>query len=196
MTRRMARRAMVLGPVFMALALAVQPVAASTPISQSGLYGEYQINDDQGTTRGANCLYEGHKTNGKYLLNKISIRPPVVHAHDYGAGNTSQWVGWRYVIQRDSNFDNVYGDVYKSGWVKDKASETEIADFTRRTWTAPENPAGNYRVRIIIKWFKPGTTSTQSGRAVEELDWYHLKVGDNASGKIRNNVCYKNYQDA
>ncbi len=80
--------------------------------------------------------------------------------------------------------------------MKDKASETHLADFTRRTWTAPEDPKGNYRVRIVVKWYEFGSSTQQSGRAEEELDWYHLKVASNASGKIRNNVCYWNYQDA
>ncbi len=72
---------MVLGPMFVALALAAQPVAAATPINQSGDYGDYEITDFEDTQRGANCLYEGHKTNGRNRLDKISIRPPRVHSY-------------------------------------------------------------------------------------------------------------------
>ena len=142
MIRMMTRRAVVLGPVLMALALAAQPVAASTPISDSGHQGPHLINDSSGT-RGANCLYEGHKTYNKYLLDKISIRPPVVYSYDTGPGNQSQWVGWRYIIQRDTApYGDGYGDLYKSTWVKDKADEAIPADFARRIWTASEDTQG------------------------------------------------------
>jgi hypothetical protein len=196
MIRTVTRRATLLGPVLMTLMLVAQPVAASTPISQTGAYGAYEITDFENTQRGANCLYEGHKTNGKNRLDKISIRPPKVYADQAPSGDPGQWVGWRYIIQRDSNFDQVYSDVYVSSFVKDKAKLAQLADFTRRTWTAPEDPKGNYRVRIVIKWFKYGSSTQQSAKVVEQLEWYHLKVGSNASGKVRHNVCYKNYQDA
>ena len=191
MIRKLTRRTLMLGPVVMALALAAQPAVASTPINQSDDYGDYQINDNE-TTRGANCVYEGSKTNAKNVLDKISIRPPVVHSFGPLPGNRNQWVGWRFIIQRDTNFDNEFGDLHKSSWVKAKANEGIPADFSRRTWHAAENPQGNYRVRIVIRWYEPGSSTDESGKVVEEIDWYRALKGD--STKNRQNSCYRDWQ--
>jgi hypothetical protein len=190
MIRRMSRRALVFGPVLMALLLAVQPAAAATGIHTTGKVGPYQINDDQTTTRGANCDYETHLTNGSYLLDDIGVRAPFMHARNTGPGNQTQWVGWGYKIQLDKEFDNTFKTIFTSSVVKAKATETTIAPFTRRTWTAPENVKdGNYRVKLFMVWYKPGTSTVEQGRVVANIQWYHAKGG--GTDTIRQTDCYK-----
>lgn len=194
MIKERIRTSIVVSATLLALVLAVQPVAASTPVSQTGKVGPYQIDDFQDTTRGANCVYKKTKTNGKNRLGEINVRPPKVHARDTGAGNQSQWVGWRFIIQQDKEFDGTYKSIFKSTFVKKKATETSIAAFTRRAWTAHSNPKGNYRVRVVLVWYKPGTSTTVQGKVVEQIDWYNVKKGNGTSVKIRQSSCYQDLQ--
>jgi hypothetical protein len=190
MIRRMSHRALVLGPVLMGLLLAVQPAAAASGIHETGLVGPYQINDDHDTTRGANCDYETHKTNGAYLLDDISVRAPFMHARDRGVGNQTQWVGWQYKIQRTPTATTNFHTIFTSSVVKAKATETAIAPFTRRKWTAPETVRdGNYRVKVIMLWYKPGTSTVEQGRVVANIDYYHVRGG--GPDTIRQTDCYK-----
>jgi len=192
MIRTVTRRATLLGPVLMALVLVAQPAAATYRVSESGVHGPYEILDTP-TDRGAKCFYETSKTSGKNVLDRINIRPPLnVHSYDYGAGDPDQWVGWRYIIQRDTNFDGDYGDLYKSSWIKDKANESIPAEFSRRTWYASENPRGNYRVRIVIRWYEPGSSTVESGKVVHQLDYYQAIKG--SSTKDRMGSCYRDWQ--
>src|SRR5262245_15512237 len=154
MIRSMPRRAAVIGSALMALVLAAQPAIAAQVTSTTGKVGPYQINDEQATTRGANCDYKTNaQSNGQHLLKDITVRAPFVHARDTGPGNQSQWVGWQFKIDHDTNFDNVYANVFTSTIVKRKATETTIAPFSRRSWTPASTPKGNFRVRIVIYWY-------------------------------------------
>lgn len=192
MIRSLTRRAMVLGPVLMALTLIAQPVAADYRVSESGDHGPYGTRDTE-LDPGARCFYETNKTNGKNVLDRINIRPPVsVLSYDYGAGNPNQWVGWRYIIQRDTDLNGSFSTLFKSSFVKDKANETDSAEFSRRTWYAGENPRGNYRVRIVIRWYEPGSSSVESGKVVHQLDYYRAIKG--SSTKDRMGSCYRDWQ--
>ncbi len=185
----MTRRAMVVGAMLAALTLGVQPAFAATVTSTTGKVGPYQFNDEQGGPRGANCDYETHKTNGTYLLDDISVRAPFVHARDTGSGNQHQKVGWWYKIQLDKEFDNTFKTIFTSSVKKGTATETAIAPFTRRTWTAPESvKVGNYRVKVFIVWYKPGTKTVEQGRVVANIDWYHVKGG--GTDIVRQTDCY------
>jgi hypothetical protein len=192
MFRASSRRAAVLGPLLMALTLIAQPVAADQRVSESGDHGPYETQDTD-LDPGAKCFYESNKTNGKNVLDGINIRPPLsVLSYDYGAGNPNQSVGWRYIIQRDSDANGTFSDLFKSSFVKDKANETHSAGFSRRTWYASENPQGNYRVRIVIRWYELGSSSVQSGKVVHQLDYYRAIKG--SSNKERMGSCYRDWQ--
>ena len=194
MSRMSSRRAVVLAPMLMALMLSAQPVAADFRVSESGVHGPYAAMDSD-THPGVKCFYETNKTNGKNVLDRVKIRPPQnVHSYDYGAGDPNQWVGWRYIIQRDSDTNGTFADLYKSSFVKDKANETDPAEFSSRTWHASENPQGNYRVRIVIRWYEPGSSSVESGKVVQQLEYYRAIKG--SSTKDRMNSCYRDWQGA
>jgi hypothetical protein len=164
---------------------AVAPASADTPYSTSGNYGSYQLNDAEGVANGVKCIYESHKTNGKYLLDKLRIRKPFVHSYTSG----QQWVGWRYIVKRDHDTNGSYQEVYRSPIVKAKASQSQIAPFSDRFWTAPESVHGNYKVWVVLFWYqKPGSTH-QTGKVVTELDWYRVTGGGPDS--TREGSCYR-----
>ncbi len=167
-----------IGAAMLAVA-AVAPAAAETPLLNSGSYGYYEIHDTS-TSAGVKCVYEGSKTQtsqGKaYLLDKLRIRKPTVHHTTSG----KNWVGWRYVVKRDANYDGSYSEVFRSSILKAKASTTAIAPFSDRIWTAPEpfsKLKGNWLVRVHLFWYKPGSTTKVQGRIVAELDYYIVRGG-------------------
>lgn len=164
---------------------AVGPVAASTPVSQSGKVGAYQVNDQNSDSgAGVRCVYETQKRGGAYQLDKLRIRAPFVHSYT----QKSQWVGWRYIIKRDTNFDNKFGELYRSPIVKTKATQSTIAPFKDRTWVSGQSPKGNYQVWVVLFWYGHTNSTTQTGKAVEVLDWYTLRGGGNHM--VRQTDCY------
>jgi hypothetical protein len=172
--KRFLRAVSLAAPLF-ALALTSMPVTASTTISETNKYGPYEISDESGGPYGANCIYE---TSGSGELDRINIRPPY-NVHSYGSSSRSQWVGWRYIVQRDSEpYNGDFVNYYKSTIVKERVnSNTDPSHFSRRQWFAPENLNGHYRVRIVIFWYKRPHSSTVSGKAVIEYDYYKAKKG-------------------
>ena len=71
------------------------------------------------------------------------------------------------------------------------ADEAIPADFARRTWTSSEDPKGNYRVWIVIKWYEYGSSTVTDGKVVEELDYYRTIRGNGVEQGYRQNSCYK-----
>jgi hypothetical protein len=172
-----------LGATLLALT-AVAPASASTNVSQSGKVGAYQVND-QNTLPGVRCIYETHKEGGAYQLDKLRVRAPFVHSYIH----KSQWVGWRYIVKRDTNFDNVFGEVYRSPIVKAKATQSTIAPFSDRVWTSGEHPKGNYQVWIVLFWYGHANKTSVSGKVVEVLDYYAVRGG--GPDTVRMTDCYK-----
>ncbi len=190
MIRRMSRPAAMLGPVMMALVLAAQPAAAAHVTSTTGHPGPYTIHDNHDTTRGANCDYKTNQSsNGHYLLKDISVRAPSVYARNTGPGNQSQWVGWQFKIDRDSDTNGSYENVFTSAVVKEIATETTKADFSRRSWTPASTPQGNFRARIVIYWYTHASKTNEKGRVKATIEYYHVKGG--GPDIIRNNNCYR-----
>jgi hypothetical protein len=168
--------------------LAASPVAAETVKSSSGKVGPYEINDASGGPYGANCIYE---TSGPGELDKINIRPPA-NVHSYGASSSSQWVGWRYLIGQDEGSDGTYVTYYQSSIVKERVnSNTDPSTFSRRTWTAPEHVTGQWRVRIVIYWYKRPGSSEVSGKTKIEYDYYKAKKG--AASHEQPDYCLPHY---
>ena len=189
MIRARSRRALVLGPVLMGLLLAVQPVAAATAVSSSGTFGVAYIADFHVGKQGARCDYKTTSSTTHFRLKDISVRGPEITAEDTGSGHPNRWVGWRYKIQRDTNFDNQFGTFFKSGVVKAKATDQTPAVFARRTWTAPANlKMGNYRVQVTLIWYKPGSSTLVQGTQVANIDYY--KVAGGGPDTVRHTDCY------
>jgi hypothetical protein len=188
MKRGISRGATLLGSVVMALALGVQPAAAAIVVHNSGDYGVFQFDDNHDSKRGANCDYETHRTNGSYLLDDISVRAPKVYAIDTGGGIQHQLVGWKYKIQVQP-LSGPFHTVFTSSVVKAHATDSAPAAFSRRTWKAPENPSGNYRVEVSLYWFQPNTTNLVAGKIIADIEYYNAREGANSI--IRQTDCYQ-----
>jgi hypothetical protein len=149
------------------------PVGAWDLISDDGTTGAYEIEDQQDPKRGANCLYETASKD----LDKISVRGP---QNVHGAHSYKQWIGYRFVIQRNAppTGDDVFSTIPRSPILYAKADDNENP-YTRprRTWTAPETTSGFYRVRVILFWYTKGShaASAQTGKVVIQYEWYKQK---------------------
>lgn len=171
---RIARLTPLLGAA-LALMVAAAPVAAEDLISQSGTYGKADIADfADGGGQGATCTYEN---NSSKELDTIKVRGPKV----WGNASGKRWVGWRYVIQRATEFEGAFSTYRTSSWVKAKASKTAPVQFATRTWTAPEDPTGFFRVRVQIRWYEPGSSTKVMGRMTLQDAWYKVKRGSKSA---------------
>lgn len=160
---------------------AVAPAAAYSVILDQDPSDSYEVMDESGAP-GVRCVYEDHRTptglGNLYLLDKIRIRGPKNFHHYTSARN---WVGWRYIIKRDHDYDNGYSEVYRSAVYKTRANDNAYpAQFADRIWTAPEpfsKLKGNWKVWIVLFWFKPGSSTVLKSKHVLELEWYAVRGG-------------------
>ncbi len=180
MSRTRIRLLSLVGAALLAVT-AVAPAAAYTPITTQNPSDSYEVTDEN-SAPGARCVYESTKTttgNGKlYLLDKIRIRAPK-NFHHYTSNKN--WVGWRYIIKRDHDYNNGYNEVYRSPVYKAKANDNQYpAQFSDRTWTAPElysKVKGNWKVWVVLFWFQPGSSTQLRSKHVLEYDYYAVRGG-------------------
>jgi hypothetical protein len=144
------------------------PAAAESVIQDCGMSetcGYWEVRDS-GPPYGANCKYE----TGSYDLDLIKIQPPLMHGP---TGNKTK-VGWQFKILRSTNSGNTWGFYYKSNWQYAMADDMIPAygghGFSKRTWNAPENPTGWFKVRIYMRWYSAGGAFT--GNVVVEINYY------------------------
>jgi hypothetical protein len=195
---RSSKPILVLGPAFLALLFAVQPAAAATVISQTGKVGNYTINDNHDSTRGADCDYETvketHHSLNAYWLDALKVRGPQINAYNDHSG-TKQYVGWQFKVQNEpASATDAWTTFYTSSVVKQRVTVGSGLQFPHRVWKAPENPPAdtNWRVVVILKWFtRPGSTA-QQGRVTASIDYYHVKGGGATVSPptIRQTDCY------
>lgn len=179
-----------LAPAALAVLLVAQPALAEVVLKESGNYGPYEVYDQSAPRRGANCIYE----TGSHDLDSISVRGPHnVHSSNNLPTSQLQKVGWRYVIQRQvPRVVGPWSDYFKSSWVYEMVDgNTNPGQFARRSWIAPENPTGHYRVLIIIKWVKPSTATQTWGTARIRYEWYKAKWKGNSY--VNPDTCLPDY---
>jgi hypothetical protein len=176
--------------------IAVAPASAYTPIIEQDPSDSYEIMDDD-SHPAVRCVYEYAETNGQHRLDKIRIRGPKNFHHYTSAKN---WVGWRYILKRDTDTssDGPYYEEYRSPVYKARANDnTYPAQFSDRIWTAPEPNSqlrGNWKVWVVLFWFKPGSSTQVRSKHVLELDYYAVRGGgqDTSSDNARDNNCNGN----
>lgn len=189
MSRTRIRLLSLVGAALLAAA-AVAPAAAYTPITQQDPSDSYEVTDEFGGP-GVRCVYETSKTNtsvGKvYLLDKIRIRAPK-NFHHYTTNKN--WVGWRYILKRDHDYNNGYNEVYRSPIYKAKANDnTSPAQFTDRVKYVSESFSslkGNWKVWVVLFWFKPGSSTQVKSKHVLELDYYAVRGGGQDTTRTNN----------
>ena len=153
------------------LAFAAPTAALTELIVCNGTCGYSEEYDTEVGRKGANCFYE----TGSIRLDRITVRPPLMH------GNYQQdtKVEWRFKILHRPPLGS-YSRIYTSSWQSARADDAMPAyagnGFSRRTWTAPEDPIGDYKVWVEERWWHGG--SVEGFRRVE-YDWYKLKWSGN-----------------
>jgi hypothetical protein len=151
------------------LVIAVQPAAAFNETRNSGKTGEYTVNDDLAQP-GIGCRYEGLKQ----VLDRIVIRKLWTH----GPYARKSWVGFQYVIQRDAPpTGDGYRTFYRSPIVKKKANQSEVAFFSR-AYDVPAAAKGWFRVKLIIRYYKRGTSTVEVGRVAGTFEVYEHVASD------------------
>lgn len=173
------------GAAAIALALAASvlvsgPVSAATTIVNcNGNCGDYMVTDSA-ADKGATCKYE----NGSYDLDFIAVRPPSME----GPYNYNTRVEWQFKVLRSTNFGSSYTLFYSSGWQGAMAMNGSPAyaghGFSRRTWNAPENPTGYFKVRVLMRWRSGGASSSIIGNAKVEYDHYTGKWYGNSDYRM------------
>jgi hypothetical protein len=180
--------------IVVALALSIIAVsalagpAAAETITQpcSGKCGDWQVDDSAMPKRGANCVYG---TSYPYKLNKITIRPPIMHSYY----SSSTKVQWRYMIQRKNVNGGSWNTYYTSTYQSAEATKAMAAyagnGFSRRTWNAPSNPAGYfYRVALLLRWWDNGGPEGSLGLRYE---WYKAIRGNSTHNST--GYCLQSY---
>jgi hypothetical protein len=200
MVIRTLRPAMALGAGLLAIVFAAQPAAAATVLSTTGTVGNYAFQDNQNSTRGADCDYATSKTTHHgvtaFWLHQLKVRGPKVYAYNNGSG-TRQWVGWQFKVQNEpASSTNAWTTVSTSSVVKAHATIGTGIQFAARTWTAPASLPNNtnWRVIVVVNWYKrPGSTAV-GGSVKASYDYYHVKGGGATVSppEIRNTDCYVN----
>lgn len=150
------------------LVVAVTPAAAWTPIQPcNGNCGSYDLYDYD-PPYGAKCKYE----TASYDLDYIDVNAPLMHGN---YGSTDVKVRWLFRVFRQPSSGGSWTQVYQSSWQNSMADDNTNpaytgSGFSRRKWTASENPTGRYKVRILMHWFNP--MGNRVGIAAAELDHY------------------------
>lgn len=170
------------------LSLGVAPVAAVSEQSTSGQVGVFVANDSLATP-GGRCEYDPSAR-----LRLLSARAPVVFARRAGG----QQVGWQLKVVRNYELPNnpgQYADetVYRSRWQKDRATRSNPADLTRKSWvvSGTTSDSTRYKVWVNIRWYRPSDGKVE-GRVSFRYDWFKetAPFGDKTDQIF---FCYRSY---
>lgn len=183
------RSVVVLLSVLAGLLVGVQPAAAYTVVSHTGVLGPYSLTDAGSPIghQGATCFYK----TSTYKLTKIEARRPVVKARNRTSGRDSQWVSWQVIVQHQTPSGTTWATVFASTFTKALAYDNQAAPFANRTWTAPATPTGKYRVLLVIRWYTPGSSSTIQGQVKLRDSFYESKW--NGYTHISEGFCLQDY---
>ena len=174
MTQRSLTRA-VLALAFAISSMVVMALPAAAGAVCSGTCGSWQVDDGSTGRKGANGIYA---TSSPYELNKITVRPPLMH----GNYSFNTKVGWRFKIQRkpvsSGSWNTIYTSSYQTAQADDAIPAYAGHGFSRRSWSAPNNPAGYYyRVLLDLAWWHNGSVE---GTVHVRIMWYKAKSGNNS----------------
>ena len=166
--------------------LAVQPAAAIIEDTDTGNTGDWQAFDEEALP-GARCFY-----NDNFRLRKISARAPVVRSFR----PNGQLVGWRLKIVKSYLFSepNNYADetVYQSKFQKKRATLSNPADFTKKTWirdVSLADPSTRFKVWVIIKWYRPSDGKVE-GTVQYRYEWFR-QTGPGFDETGQDFYCYR-----
>ena len=186
---RRRRPLVVLAAILGALLVGVQPAAAFSVLSSTGLTGSYSLTDADSPSghQSTICSYR----TSTYKLTAIEVRHPQVKARNRTSGRDSQWVAWQFIVQNQTPSGTTWQTIYGSAFAKASAADNLAAAFTNRTWVGPADPTGKYRILIVIRWYTPGSTSSIQGQVKLRDLYYESKWNGNAV--ISQDYCLQDY---
>ena len=160
-----------------AVSALASPAAAEIVLDQcTGTCGYWQVTDMQVGGKGADCVYINSMVAPN--LKQITVRPPLMHGNY--ANKTK--VSWRFKIQREPPSSMSFNTLYTSSWQTAKADDSIPAyaghGFARRSWSAPSNPHGYFRVWVEMRFWNQAGSAVE-GTARVQYDWYKAIRGGN-----------------
>lgn len=168
------RRLLSLLAVTLATFASITPVAqGAVPLSTSGKTGPFVITDRLDRP-GVSCTYDAGGPNDMGNdLDLMEARGPRVFARDRTTRRDSQPVSVTYVFQR-SALEGGTG-----GWTTTKATkplkkvayDDQAARFPLRSWLNPIEADYHFRVLVVIRWYKPGSTEIL-GKTKQRYQYY------------------------
>ncbi len=183
------RRLFVLASLVAALLVSVQPAAAFTVLSSTGLTGTYSLTDAASPSGHQSTICYYRTATSK--LDKIEVRHPQVKARNRTSGRDHQWVGWQFIVQHQTPSGTTWQTIYGSSFAKADAADNLAAAFANRTWAGPADPTGKYRVLVVIRWYTPGSTSAIQGQVKLRDTYYESKWNGHAI--ISPDFCLQDY---
>jgi len=142
----------------------------------SGDLGVHVLLDDAHSAP-VRCIYGSGATGG---LVEVTVRQPIVLAHDTGSGTQTQDVRWRFIVEGtddptpDKNTDWTQLNTPAVPFVSASASDRRPAGFGARSRSMAPSERGfaNYRVHILVNWLQPG--GSIDGSAVHTIGRYAI----------------------
>jgi hypothetical protein len=141
------------------------PIAADTPLTQSGRVGVHYLADSS-EFPDATCTYDSQTT-----IHSIRLRAPFVYARNTVPGVETQAVSWLFVIQSRTPGTSAWSTVATSASQKKATTDVRTAAFTPVTRTFAGSAGKEYRALVVIRWYGANGT-TEVGRATHRVDWY------------------------
>jgi hypothetical protein len=158
----------------LALALGTSTALGAVPESQKGKIGTFSI-PDSNAEPGVACTYDAAIGSGNDL-DVMEASGPRVFARNRTTGRDAQTVGVRFLFQRSVNEGGSGGWVTedRTGMIRKTAYDDKPARFGKRSWLVPLEENYHYRALLLIKWFRPGSTTKGQGSAKQRYEWYQV----------------------
>jgi hypothetical protein len=161
----------------LALALGATSALGAQPVGGKGKIGTFSIPDEP-TAPGVSCTYDAAIGMGNDLDVMQTSKGLRVFARDRRAGTRdAQTVGVRFLFQRsveEGNSSNAWVTANRTKMIKKTAYDDKPARFGGRSWTVPFDENYHYRTLVLIKWFRPGSTSKGQGSTRQRYEWYQV----------------------
>ena len=159
-------------------------------ITDEGVHGDVTLVDSEASPAGV-CGYQLADSSGgsdTYVFHSMKIRAPKIFAADQNPDKRdSRIVSWRFILLEYPPGSPGWFHVAKSKVQKARAYEDQAPAFTAQTVQYNGSQENTYRIRGVIKWFKPD--GSIEGRVDLFVDWFKVKN----TGFVIEDDCYGAY---
>jgi hypothetical protein len=161
------RLAAVLGLTLGLLAAGVVPVGADTDLPGWGRTGPHSLRDRE-EQPGVTCRY-GEPSS---VLETLRVRPPRIRARNVTSARDKQRVSWMIRVQY-WDVNEFWATASTAGPWTATAWDDQPAAFAAQTVAAPLGMGGEYRVVVVLRWWRNGKVEGLDRRLV---DWYRYTI--------------------